>query len=51
MSIYRVTVEAPGFQEEEDFEAESLEDAEEYAKDFFFSICNYGVSELKEGDE
>lgn len=46
MKKYRVVVEAPGLQEEEVFEAENIKEAEEYAQDFFTSICNYSLLEV-----
>lgn len=50
MAKYRVVVEAPALQEVHEFEANSLEEAEEMGRDIFFDICNYGVSEVKEAD-
>ncbi|HBV5156016.1 hypothetical protein JNA99_07455 [Klebsiella oxytoca] len=48
MATYKVVVEAPGFQETHEFDAESLKEAEEMGKDIFFDICNYGVSPVDE---
>lgn len=46
MAKYRVVAEGPGILEEEEFEADSEEEAEEYAKEFFFNHFNYGCSKV-----
>lgn len=48
MAIYKVVAEGPGVQEEEEFEADSEQEAEEYAKDFFFNHFNYGFSKVSD---
>lgn len=46
MPKYKVVVEAPGICEEQEFEADSDEDAEGYAESFFLNICNYGFHRI-----
>ncbi|WP_241603129.1 hypothetical protein [Rosenbergiella nectarea] len=48
MPTYKVVAEGPGVKETEEFEADSKEEAEEYAKDFFFTHFNYGFSKVSE---
>ncbi|WP_241576684.1 hypothetical protein [Rosenbergiella collisarenosi] len=48
MAKYKVVAEGPGIQEEEEFEVDSEEEAEEYAKDFFFSHFNYGFVKVSD---
>lgn len=48
MAKYIVTIEGFNHSKEVEFEADSLEDAEEIGKDFFHEECNYGVSLVDE---
>jgi len=48
MAIYKVSAEGPGVQEEEEFEADSEEEAAEYAREFFFSHFNYGFVKVSD---
>lgn len=46
MTKYRLDIEGPGFHKTEFFEAETPTDAAMIGKDIFFTVCNYGVSEV-----
>ncbi|QHJ79736.1 MAG: hypothetical protein [Caudoviricetes sp.] len=50
MAMYKVVIEAPGLQEEFEFEADTPEDAEETGRDMFFDVCNYGVHKISEDE-
>lgn len=51
MPTYMVTIEYPGGTRSEEIEAETLTQAEDLGSDLFFSLCNYGVSEVESGNE
>lgn len=46
MSKYILCIEWPGGSEKMEIEADTRADAEEQAKDEFFNVCNYGLSEV-----
>lgn len=51
MTKYRIDIEGPGFHKTELFEAETPTDAAMIGKDIFFTVCNYGIHEVEEGQE